>query len=284
MELFRWRRRLVDGGVLFVHPGDPEAGVVRVIDRAGELSVADALTAATDRFVGCKLESRETFDTHEGEVAFLVRLSGLVETRAVQESLGFVLTERCHREIRAVVAGAENFDGTHALVRRLLETSILGLGELRRRRYRHDRPAGWRHVGRGLISEWYAADADATIWVLPAKPRHEDAVCAAVESAFGEPTLSALVYEERPHTCRVRSRHGLQGRLVTVEAAFPGRPRARWTHVAFEDARFHYACVLEDRSPIDHRATFEAVWSSVAPVAAPRRADTSSSPHNHWMD
>lgn len=166
LELARWRRQFVDGGVIFLHPEGEETATLRVVDRSGELRWDMARAAAVAAFPGCHVESEDQFDTYEGEGAALARIQGTVDGRPVQHSLALVMTERCHREIRAVVSSAQHLDATHLLTRRLAERSLLGLGELRRRRCRQDAPPGWRLVERGLIREW--STENATLWVLPA--------------------------------------------------------------------------------------------------------------------
>lgn len=98
-----------------------------------------------------------------------------------------------------------------------------------------------------------------------------------------QPTLETLVRRGAPQTRTVYSRHGLRGQLTTVEGAQPRGPPGRWTQVSLSDSRFQYGCLLEEQGGADQQDVFHNVWSSVAPIASPRRF-APASPLQHWMD
>jgi hypothetical protein len=171
--------------------------------------------------------------------------------------------DRARRRITAAAAGRDHFAAMFGLSEWIARNTILGLGEMRRRRFRYEPPPGYEREDHGLATTW--TRPGATLLVLPAKPLDELATGAALEDLVGECFLDTeLPREDTAQQIPILSRHGLRGEIASHHE------RGMWFETAtLVDDRFRYRLVLHAASRA-HHDTFLAAVASVRPI--PERA------------
>jgi hypothetical protein len=170
-----------------------------------------------------------------------------------------------------------------AAVERLATSLSLGLGFIRRRRFRFAPPAGWRARPIGLFTELRHARGDAVISVAPAIPG----------DIAGPPLLDKLRLEEGLEELasitvlerrRLRTRAGLRGRLLIERGTFGGDPRVRG-RASFADDLFLYCVRLDARTAAETEAlaAYRALVDSIEPIRRPP-SPRASATFSAWCD
>jgi hypothetical protein len=236
-----------------------------------ELLLAGQL-ADDPQFAVARIEPRIDLVTIEGERAATIAVHGVLDGRAVQRHIGYVIAEDFYARVSSL-AGDSDGDQMRGLVRMLVERVSLRLG-VRRRRAVHDGPYGWRAHVVGLRTDWIGADFPrdpSCITVWPAVPGARPT---------GAPPVSGL------GPWPLHTKRGLSGMTWRTHGQFEdGSARTR-DLVLLADGRYRYALRL-DTDPAHHeqrRAEFLDVIDSLDPVPSERRSRDPGSVSGHWVD
>ena len=214
----------------------------------------------------------EGFTTVEGEYGTLTHRRGLRVGHRVDVTLAILFGDDWYVTI-AGVAAHEHAAAMQATVRELASCYSLGLGELRRRRYRYAAPAGWSARARGLVEEWYRPGTTRAIVVFPARPLVETRA-GAVDRALHELVDDGFVAtadDQRPLVLP-RFASGLARSVVGVR----GEERVHHDVAVLQDGRFLYVCRMEStpEALAADRAVFVQLVSSIEPLPVPQHGDT----------
>jgi hypothetical protein len=138
-----WTRDVGPAGATFTHAEGPARGQIRVLDRQ-PLRPFDAwITDAAGDGAGTRAAERKQLETAEGELATLASVTVEAEGKKVEHTVGVVFGDDWCFVVHAATAVAGAFAELRALARKITQTTFLGLGERRRRRYLHVAPPGW---------------------------------------------------------------------------------------------------------------------------------------------
>lgn len=266
-----WTATAVAKGLLLTPPGGA-TGSIQYVERKRPLEDVDAMIAALgapEGFVASGAPARERGATAEGELAELVVTTGVLAGVEVQLCFGFVLLDDYYARLTSIAYGA----ASHAMIRDTLRALLVGdahmLGRLRRRWYRYATPPGWAHARELFAATLTTAGARvALVAALPTQPELESV------------TLTRLMPDAHRAVPRaMRTPAGLVGRMYRRAAG------DRLTLVAFlEDAQFAYVARFEGPAEGPAEADFDALLTSIRPLAPSRGAPAARSTElfGHW--
>jgi hypothetical protein len=264
-----WSRH--DIGVVF-YPRDGSSSTMRIRARQAPVRPAPVVIATLVeelRIAAPIVGTYEPFVTVEGEYGSAVRIAATNAAGAPVELAVAVLFGDDWITTIEGIASPENIASVAATVRELARTYSLGLGELRRRRYRYSAPAGWSARSRGLIDEWRPVDANTCITVFPARPLSET-VAGAVDRALHELVIDGFVAtsDRESPLATARFRTGIARAVVGAR----GGETVHHDVAVLRDDRFFYVCRLESRpdAHIANRAVFAKLVESIEPLPRPQ--------------
>jgi hypothetical protein len=208
--------------------------------------------------------------SHEGEYGAIVRVEARLAGRPVHQVLGALYADDFYSLTVGVSREASFHDELARTVEQLVRSDTHMLG-VRRRRFLHDAPAGWRRSVHGVFHTRYLleshdrdADDGATIAVSPAIPAPASGPARMVAALEMAATL-------------------LGAGVRSVEPVAVARPAGfahawRWERasgrvlVVLEDARFLYPIAMMSSGPFRARArgAFDQVVASAQPIPSPQ--------------
>lgn len=284
LTAWRWQR---GPGGLAMYPRDGSSSTILIRTRITPLRTAPEIAKLVVEELGLETPQRvlppEPFATVEGEYGAFVELAGTSKDgRPIDVPLAILFGDDWYTYI-AGVASPEHAVGVRATVRELAQTYSLGLGTIRRRRYRYDAPPGWSAQTRDLVTEWQAPHGSA-ICVFPARPLVETAA-GAIDRALHELVIDGFVAtgEQTVPLKTARFASGI-ARFVTGKR---GDQVVHHDVAVLLDERFFYVCRLETspaKLSVD-RDVFAALVESIAPLPSPRPpAALDSALTASWVD
>lgn len=281
---WRWVRNGLD---LMLYARDGRDARIRIRTRVTPLAPAPQIlnTILDDlQISGLAVAPYEAFATIEGEYCTLLGCGGLHDGRRVEVAVAILFGDDWYVTIEGVTV-PDLIEALRADIRELARNYSLGLGELRRRRYRYASPKGWLSRSRGLIDEWHAPGGESSLLVFPARPLGETNA-GAVDRALHELVVDGFVAtadEQRPlNTSRIAS-----GIARSVVGTRDGKP-VHHDVAVLQDERFFYVARLE--SPPDalvaNRQMFAKLLDSIEPLPRPQRDTNEVDPalSASWVD
>jgi hypothetical protein len=228
----------------------------------------------------------ELLTTAEGEYAALVTLAFRKGEDAYERTIGLVWGDFFYSQIDAGTGDPRSFERFRRAARDLTYYHSLGLGELRRRRFRYTPPTGWPGYPRRLVTEWHHPgfpNEHGLIAVYPARPVHgTDA--GELDRVLHEMSWFGFERESLDGPEAVFTDHKLTGVRWRPVGRYEGGPRLFYDVVVLQDERFGYVLRLETQEAglEAHRKVFDAVVRSVRPLPTPAPpADVPSMVH--WV-
>ena len=263
-----WRSETTIGSIVFASP-DQQTQVryrMRLAPLRRFSDVVDEAIASLPEWSTAHVAPRERVVTHEGEHAFCVALEGNWLGTAARRFIAAIYADDYQNVLDVISLGADVAD-VRAMV--LLHGASLQLGD-RKRRYFHDRPAGWHGHTTGLVTHWFPALFPArpsTIIVYPANPTHEEPH-AVFEAVVAHQQRSGAELRDVSSPTQIAGRQELEGLHWRVTCAPGGGPLVHRDLVVFVRHSLTYALQLDSvrTSDEDARATFLALARSVEPV------------------
>ena len=261
-----WAREY-DGDTLVLSPaGDPDRGQIRYREHLGTPAPPEELLAA-QLALDPELEiedvtAPEALVTHEGEYAALVNVRCRLDGLLLSRDIGGVYGDAHVARVAAVTGVEEAFADFTRTVRELVLGDQHHLG-VRRRRFRHDAPRGWRARTRGFATTVYQAPGfPALIDVSPAVPWHSGSrgAEALLEAAGG----AGVVIERRRPAEAVRTAGGLTGSIRDLTCV-QGSERYHRRVASLVDEQYLY-CLRLDSKDGAGREIFDEVVRSVEPI------------------
>jgi hypothetical protein len=281
-----WRRQPTADGVLLV-PGDTEPTRIRVREkvplRRFRHIVDDIRREAGSPFAQASTSPLDRFVTVEGEYAGVTTLTaGLGGGGAVEATVALIAGDDHGTVISGVTAASTRRAQCRALVRQLAERTFLGLGVLRRRRYRHASPPGWLGVRRPHQTVYMPPDypqRGMLISVHDARPREGGAPEVEDRSLFID--NAALTDGSFEHVATGSG--GLTGRFLLGTVTEAGRP-LHVLRATLADTRFVYPSQLAVGVDLEGegKAIYRALLESIEPI--PQPTAPSALAIVHWLD
>ena len=267
---WRWHRQ--DLGVV-LYSRDGSNSTIRIRSRQAPLipppSVISTLVDEL-QIADSKLSPYEGFVTVEGEFGTLVGVSGVANGLHVELCVAILFGDDWYTTIEGV-ASPPQITSVRATVHELAQMYSLGLGAIRRRRYRYMPPAGWVCRTRGLIDEWHLPGSSASISVFPSRPLVETAA-GAVDRALHELVLGDFVAtSDREAPLETAQFETGLARFVVGQSA--GKP-VHHDVAVLQDDRYYYVSRLQ--TPAETlsatRAIFSALVETIEPLPRPQPA------------
>jgi hypothetical protein len=275
-----------DGDAIVMHRGgDPELGFIRYLEHLGPVAPPAALLAQQlARDPGFSVDTVSDLTdlvTAEGEYAAMVTLRGHLEGEHVQRDIGWVYGDAHVARVSSLTPRPELFATFTRTVKELVLADEQHLG-VRRRRYRHAEPAGWRRRQRGLAATVYQSpDGGAQIDVAAALPCHATGrdLEAQLEGRAGQ---GGVIIERRRGPEPVVTGNGLGGRVWELDCR-QGCARYLRRVAMLVDERYLYSLRLDSATGAG-RDTFDAVLYSVEPLPGGRRPARAAAIEalSHW--
>jgi hypothetical protein len=284
LTAWRWQR---GPGAIVLYPRDGSSSTMQIRTRISPLRTAPEIATLLIQELGLEPPKRispfELYATVEGEYgAFVDLASASRDGRAVDVSLAILFGDDWYTCIIGI-SSPEHTEAVRASVRELGATYALGLGELRRRRFRYEAPAGWTNSTRGLIDEWH--HGPSSISVFPARPLKETAA-GAIDRALHELVIDGFVATVDQHVPLNTGRFtkGI-ARLVT------GTRDGTVVHhdvAILQDERFFYVARLESSAEAlaANRVAFTKLVDSIEPLPQPQHESNAVDPAlaASWVD
>lgn len=236
----------------------------RIVLRAGVCPIprlADLIAAET----GTRAGAVERFATLEGEPAALASGPGW--------AIGLVPgDDRAH-----VVIGRGDVT---AVVRELARHAFHGLGELRRRWFAYEPPAGWRGLARPYAARWLAPDYPRVrhaVVVFHARPGRATPPELVDRLLVTSSTHGRLLEPPRP-LAPVALPCGLAGTYARIDHRTPRGDVASVVRCTLQDDRFAYVVELSGPAATIARdlPVLERLVATIEPVARAQLADLSA--------
>ena len=261
-------------GLILIPPEGPGRGAIRYHEQRRPLRrIGDVVAGLTtpDAYEHGAVGPVERFQTVEGEHAALVTIAGRVEDRAVERTVGMVVTGDAYSLTVGLALEPDEFPRFRAHVRELVERDTFMLG-VRRRCFVYAPPPGWHAIRpTALHVKWLPVDYPrdrAALDVYPALPVPDG------ERSFAEAFVRLHAHGAEVDACDPVSTPWLSGGMWRVPSG-----ELEQHVVVLEDDRYIYPVVLE--LPADRRdelETLRRVIDSIEPLprpagAAPRSAE-----------
>lgn len=288
--LSNWRVRYVVDGLILSPPGPEPWATVRIHERAPLQRASRVVTHVREQLAngGGEVEasSLERIITHEGEFGALATVTARRDDGAQHHVLGFVWGDHFGTRLDGTTNAAPHFDELHEVVRALTKHHVLGLGELRRRRFEYSPPETWRAYPRGLIAEWRAPafpNDHGFASVFPARPIAKATTSSTLDRALHEMSWRGYQRESSEPPTKI-SGSGIEGQSWCQIGRFGTGKRLFCELVVLADRRFHYVarfeCLPESRER--HQETFRRLVASMKPLPLP--TITAPEVFEHWVD
>lgn len=277
VSLAGWRRIIVEGGVMLVHP-EPSVGFIRV--RAREplrplpQVLAECVAAGIGGLPAELVDKPRVVGTNEGEFAALAELVARAEGRELRRYLGLVAGDEYAAIVDGRVARADEFARFADLVERMTLAHSMGLGSDRWRRFYYRPPRGWDGVARHRADVWLAPDYPRNpgmITVFHARPERATRTTVQHARLFEDLTAEFGVTGPSEPTA-IQTASGLMGQTVFFEGQTALGVR-RVANAGFADGRYAYVMRLEtdDAHREVNTDAFVKVYRSVEALPWPRQ-------------
>jgi len=267
-----WRAKFYADGIGLFPPEGRSRGGVRIRDRRRPLHAAKDLVddlMVEMNLPGLSRSPIERITTAEGEYAALVTIFG-TNGASFERNLGFIFGDDFYTQIDAITTVASDLPFFRKATRELAFYYSIGLGELRRRRYYYEPPAGWMGYPRGLITEWCPPgfpNHKASISAFPARPVVETPA-GLLDRTLHELNWFGFRRTQVDEAAPIFNRHKLAGLIWRAAGTYEDGPLIHHDIAAFQDDRFYYVARLESTPPRleEDRNTFQLVVDSIEPL------------------
>jgi hypothetical protein len=282
-----WARSTTHDGVKLASP-IPDQGSIAIHQRLPLRPAAELVTDHAKRVWGARgvpdLGPAMLFTTLEGEHACLL----LVRIKTADGPGLHVVAVVFGDEHAVLIDAIANMDYVLEMqqrVRSIAENYLLGLGEVRQRKYEYTPPAGWNGVRRATSTWWYHPGYPsemAIIKVFDARPAAVTAPDILDRVLFVD---SNIVPDEAPRPpIACQTKHGLMGYLVRGTGTLGGVP-VTFAAAYMTDERFAYYLRLEAHRDVYPEAVkvLSAITDTLLQVP-PARIKTTTSNLIHWSE
>jgi hypothetical protein len=262
-----WGWEVREAGILLTPPKSHGGASIRYVERMRPLRHLLDVVASLPLppgYVHEETSAIEPYTTDEGEYGALVKLRGQVEGRPLHRVIACTYVDDFH----SLVGGVARDPGLAPLVEQATRDLALadrhGFG-LRRRRYLHARPRGWRGT---LLAPYLAIyvtrEPGSVLHVLPAAPLGEEEVVRSLFSSMGVRPDEVL---PDPETLAVAE--GLTGKVWELPVA-----DKLVLVAALADDRYAYPMTMSTTLALrpTAMAALAEVTGSVSPLPRPRAA------------